>query len=55
MPVDQKLEESGHTVEDGRPLVSAVDKQSLGNLERCPHVKEQSPSPGKADYVNVQR
>ena len=49
MPIDQKLEESGHTVEDGRPLVSAVDKQRLRNLERCSRVKEQSPSQGKAD------
>lgn len=49
MPIDQKLEESGHMVKDGRPLVSAVDKQSLGNIERCLHVKEQSTNPGKAD------
>lgn len=49
MPINQKLEESGHTVKDGRPLVSAVDKQSLGNIEQCSHVKEQSTNPGKAD------
>lgn len=42
LPIDQKLEESGHTVKDGRPLVSAVDKQSLGNIERCSHVKSKS-------------